>query len=153
MSFRFPNGDRRGHPVSNGSTWSFAPYFTDIRQLRFDDLDNEECLVNRPSTPPFQIAGHQFIVQAQVTRTTYKFHLKVLTPGALMIKTTVGIETGMNPQTGSKVNVFRLTQDGQDNHKIYTCRKGPSSIILNFKLELLEGQTTYSAQVVTWNEI
>ena len=149
MSFRFPNGDRRGHPVSNGSTWSFAPYFTDIRQLRFDDLDNEECLVNRPSTPPFQIAGHQFIVQAQVTRTTYKFHLKVLTPGAHIIRTNVGHETG----TGSQENFFRYNQDDSDTHKIYTCSKGPSSIILNFKLELFRVTTTSSVPVVTWNEI
>ena len=150
----FSNGDRRRYPVYHQEiTWSLATIFTDIRILNIDGLANEECLVFRPATAPFEIAGHQFVVDYAVTRTTYKFHLKLLSPGSLAIKTTVGIETGMNPQTGSKVNVFRLTQDGQDNHKIYTCRKGPSSIILNFKLELLEGQTTYSAQVVTWNKI
>ena len=106
-------------------------------------------LVFRPATHKFEIAVHQFIVDYAVTRTTYKFHLKVLTPGALMIKTTVGIETGMNPQTGSQVNVFCLNQDGNDTHKIYTCRKGQSSIILNFKLELLEVRTTGSVPVVT----
>ena len=101
----FPNGNAPGYVVVHQDlSWSVATYFTDIRQLRIDGLANEEC-VFRPATAPFEIAGHHFLVEYKVTRTTYKFHLKVLTPGALIIKTTVGIETGMNWITGQCVQL------------------------------------------------
>ena len=146
----FPNGNAPGYVVVHQDlSWSVATYFTDIRQLRIDGLANEEC-VFRPATAPFEIAGHQghqFVVEYTVTRTTNKFHLKLLSPGDLMIKTTVGLDTGHRRQ----VNMFRLRLDGDgnDTHKIFVCRKGQSSIILNFKLELFVVRITDSGPFIT----